>query len=476
MRPTFGQLDLNLRELIQDAAPLRPDAGQPIHPRANQAVLAWQPTLTAGTLRYVPHGSRFPGPQRHLGFAPADPDIAFEIRYTLTMPTPPTRREWLAASSLGLAACSAPPRPGEFSISESPEILGGQKAITLKRDVPSSGGAPILLEAEILPGRGFNTWQLRAFLPGKGVTNLFTALSLADAAKLMTGADNDFRGNESFKNGGAILVPYANRIRGKFDAKARTIETKAAGKTVKLPANWIGKKPGAEPHAMHGLLLDQPTIITRRVADANGATLEASWEKPFQNEWPGALKIHFHASLTTKAFVLKVIAINTGAEPCPVGIGWHPYFNIPSGDRRQAKLKIPANTLALVDNYDNVFPTGVTQPTAGSKFDFRQPRAMGDQFLDDCFLDLIRDANGSVTAEIHDPASKFAVKITSASPAVKAYQCYAPPDKSFIVLEPQFNIGDPFNKSVWKDRDTGIVLLAPGHEVVYDATVEIGGI
>jgi aldose 1-epimerase len=399
-----------------------------------------------------------------------------EIRYTLTMPTQYSRREWLAATTLGLAACSAPPKPDEFSVVESAEILGGQKALTLKRNAAPSGDTPFLLEAEILPGRGFNTWQLRAYIPGKGVTNLFTAPSLADAVKLMTGAENDFRGNESFKNGGAILVPYANRIRGKFDAKARTIATTVGGKPVKLPANWIGKNPGAEPHAMHGLLLDQATPVTRRASDANGAAIEASWQKPFQGEWPGELKIQFHAALTTKAFLLKVTATNTGSEPCPVGIGWHPYFNIPSGDRKQAKLKIPANTLALVDNYDNVFPTGVTQPTAGSKYDFRQPRAMGDQFLDDCFIDLIREANGSVAAEIHDPASHFAVKVTSTSPAVKAYQCYAPPDKPFIVLEPQFNTGDPFNKAVWKDRDTGMALLAPGQEIVYDATVEISGI
>ena len=388
----------------------------------------------------------------------------------------PTRRHFLAASAAGLAACSTPPKPEEFSIADSPESLGGQKALILKRSTPPAGDKPFLLEAEILPGRGFNTWQLRAYLPGKGVTDLFTAPGLAAAAKLMTGAENDFRGNESFKNGGAILVPYANRIRGKFDAKARTIETTIAGKPAKLPANWIGKNPGAEPHAMHGLLLDQSAAITRRVADANGATLEASWEKPFGAEWPGSAKIQFHASLTTKAFVLKVIAVNTGTEPCPIGIGWHPYFNIPSGDRKQAKLKIPAATRALVDNYDNVFPTGVTEPTAGSKFDFRAPRVMGDQFLDDCFFDLIHEANGSVAAEIHDPASRFFVKVSTASPGVKAFQCYAPPDKPFIVLEPQFNIGDPFNKTIWKDRDTGIVLLAPGHEAGYEATVEIAGL
>jgi galactose mutarotase-like enzyme len=392
------------------------------------------------------------------------------------MPTQPTRREWLAVSALGLGSCAQAPKPEEFSIVEAAEALGGQKAIVLKRAVAPSGDVPLLLEAEILPGRGFNTWQLRAYLPGKGVTDLITAPPLSGAVKLMTGGENDFRGNESFKNGGALLVPYANRIRGKFDPKARTIETAIAGKTVKLPANWIGKLKGAEPHAMHGLLLDQPTTISRRVADANGATLEANWEKPFGGEWPGTAKVQFSAALTAKAFVLKVTVVNTGKEPLPVGIGWHPYFNIASGDRKQAKLKIPAKTRALVDNYDNVFPTGVTEATEGSKFDFREARAMGDQFLDDCFMDLIRDGKGGVAAEIHDPAAHYALKISSASPAVQAYQCYAPPEKPFIVLEPQFNIGDPFNKGVWKDRDTGMVMLAPDHQVVYDATVEISKI
>lgn len=389
------------------------------------------------------------------------------------MPMLPNRREWLAASAAGLAACSSAPKEEAFRVSDAGIQIGGQGAIALKRAAEPQGDAPLLLEAHILPGRGFNIWQLRAYLPGKGITDLITAPSLAEAAKLMNGGESDFQGNESFKNGGAILVPFANRIRGRFEKKGRTIETTAGGKTVKLPANWKGKNPGAEPNAMHGLLLDQPTTVTRRDGGANSATLEATWQQPFHDEWPGQAKIDFHAALTSTGFVLKVTATNTGTEPCPIGIGWHPYFNIPSGDRQQAKLKIPAATRALVDNYDDVFPTGVTEPTAGSAFDFREPRALNGQFLDDCFLDLIRDANGAVTAEIHDPASHFALKVRSTSPAVKAYQCYAPPEKAFVVLEPQFNIGDPFNKAIWKDRDTGIVVLAPGKSVGYDAIVEI---
>ena len=97
------------------------------------------------------------------------------------MPTKHSRRDWLAATTLGLTACSQPQKPGEFSITESPESLGGQKAIILRRAAATN--APTLLEAEILPGRGFNTWQLRAYIPGKGITDLFTAPSLTEAAK-----------------------------------------------------------------------------------------------------------------------------------------------------------------------------------------------------------------------------------------------------------------------------------------------------
>ncbi|MBM3764211.1 MAG: aldose 1-epimerase [Acidobacteria bacterium] len=381
-----------------------------------------------------------------------------------------TRREWMAVAGVGAMAGCSLSEPPPFQVIDSDVALGGQKAVILKR---SGVSEPLTLtEAEILPGRGFNTWQLRGIVAGKGVTDLFTAPSLAEAAKLMTLGENDYRGNESFKNGGSPLVPFANRIRGKLDEKARTIETSVGGNTVKLPANWEGKNPGAEPHSMHGLILGEPLKVTTRDTTSR-AYIEATYEKTFAGEWPGQMAVRCSAELDASSFALTITAKNTGSEPLPMGLGWHPYFNIPSGDRTQAKLRIPAKTRALVDNYDNVFPTGEIEPTEGSKFDFREARTMGDQFLDDCFFDLIRAADGTVTAEIHDPKSGFKYVVTSKSKDIKAYQCYAPPDKSFIVLEPQYNIGDPFNTKIWRDRDTGIVMLAPGQETTYDATVRL---
>ncbi len=54
---------------------------------------------------------------------------------------------------------------------------------------------------------------------------------------------------------GAILLPFANRIRGKVSADGKTVTADVAGKTVTLAANWSGNNPGAEKHAIHGLML-----------------------------------------------------------------------------------------------------------------------------------------------------------------------------------------------------------------------------
>jgi galactose mutarotase-like enzyme len=83
-----------------------------------------------------------------------------------------------------------------------------------------------------------------------------------------------------------------------------------------------------------------------------------------------------------------------------MAIGWHPYFAIPSGDRQQARLHIPASDMAEVNNYDDVFPTDNLIPLKGTKYDFTQPdgKPLGDIFLDDNFSHLTR-SDGEVVVD-----------------------------------------------------------------------------
>jgi hypothetical protein len=69
--------------------------------------------------------------------------------------------------------------------------VGGQKAIRLSYLAPS-GNTPHFVSADLLPGRGMNIFQLRANLPGRGVTELILAPGLEEAAARMSGGPDDF--------------------------------------------------------------------------------------------------------------------------------------------------------------------------------------------------------------------------------------------------------------------------------------------
>src|SRR5581483_7475727 len=164
---------------------------------------------------------------------------------------------------------------------------------------------------------------------------------------------------------------------------------------------------------------------------------------------------------------LSVTARNAGDSLLPVGIGWHPYFSLPSGKREQARLHVPARKRALVNNYDDVFPTGQTEPVAGTRYDFTAAdgAALGAHYFDDSLVDLEKTAEGHTRAEIFDPEARYGIRVTALSPEVRALQVYAPPDQAFVVVEPQFNLADPFSP-VWPpDMNTGMVILTPGREV-----------
>src|SRR6187402_1082871 len=100
--------------------------------------------------------------------------------------------------------------------------------------VPSgSGVGPRFVSALVLPERGMMLAGLRARLPGGGDVDIVTAPPAGEVAARFGGAD-DFAGNASFAFGGAILAPYANRIRGRAVPGKREIETVVEGKTVRL--------------------------------------------------------------------------------------------------------------------------------------------------------------------------------------------------------------------------------------------------
>jgi aldose 1-epimerase len=356
-----------------------------------------------------------------------------------------------------------------------PISIGGQPVVTLDRPLPANPTKPQFIQATILPGNGMNLLQLKAFLPGKGTIDVLATMALPDAKKYLE-TDNDSFGNNSFKLGGAILLPYPNRIRGTLSQDGTTLQTTIDGQQVTLPANWHGKNPNAEVHAMHGLIFSSDFKDVKHKNGPKESTVSAVLHAGnFGGHWLSDTDVYVQMTLKNDAIDIVVTAKNVGKEPLPMAIGAHPYFEFPSGDRAQARIQVPAEKRVLVDNYDNVFPTGQIEPVKGTPYDFSAPggKPLGSLFLDECFTDLQRNADGSVVVDVTDPAAKYGVRVMALSPEIKAIQVYAPPDKSFVAVEPQFNLSDPYNKKIWGNTETGIVTVAPGKSVSWHIRLEL---
>jgi aldose 1-epimerase len=347
--------------------------------------------------------------------------------------------------------------------------------VTLTRPRPSGLDRPVFLSAEVLPGRGMMTFQITAHLPGRGEIDLLHAPSLDEARKDFAAA-KDFPGNPSFSFGGAILLPFANRIRGTLAPDGETIAAETPAGTVHLPANWGGRKPGAERYAMHGLVLASSMDDIRRESTAEEDRVTAVLHAgDFGGHWTSETEVTFEYALRSDALRWTVTAKNAGRGRLPMGIGWHPYFALPSRHREQARLHLPARERTLVNDYDEVLPTGEVVPVAGTPYDFTAPggKPLGSLYLDDCFVGLERTREGEVVAEVVDPEASYGLRVVGASPHIQALQVYGPPDQGFIVLEPQFNRADPFGAEWGPGVETGMVILEPGESAVYAARLEL---
>jgi aldose 1-epimerase len=357
---------------------------------------------------------------------------------------------------------------------DTPQV-NGVPAVTISRKPTPGATKPEFTSVTLLPGRALLVQQITAFFPGKGEVNVLAEPlgNLEEAAKTLNEKDTP-NGDLSYRMGAAFLFPYPNRIRGKLSVDGKTLTTQWQGHTITLPANNIGTQPTAERHAMHGLILKTPVEDLKVVHTADGGSVSGIIHGGnFDGHWLSKTDLVIKITLTADGVDASIVAHNVGNESEPVAIAWHPYFNLPSGDRTQVRLHVPASSMAQVDNYDNVFPTGKIVPVAGTPYDFQAPegKALAGQFLDDNFSHL-QSSGGPIVVTITDPAAHYGVHIEGLTPNIKTVQVYAPPAKNFIAVEHQFNFADPFGKE-WGNMDTDMVTLEPGKSTTWHVRLKV---
>ena len=175
------------------------------------------------------------------------------------------------------------------------------------------------------------------------------------------------------KSAGAVLLPWPNRIadgRYRFD-----------GTEYQLPLT-----DPATGNASHGLV----RWVRWDLARQDGCSVTLAHDLVPQTGYPFGLRLRVTYSLDAATGLrVDTDVVNSGRSPAPFGAGFHPYLDLGGHPLDTAELLVPA--AVVLDTDDRQIPTG-RHLVAGTPFDFRASRPLGDLRLDHGFAELTGSA------------------------------------------------------------------------------------
>ena len=340
--------------------------------------------------------------------------------------------------------------------------FGGQEALTLKRLQTYTGEVPEFTAITVLPGRGMDIASIKAFLPGRGETELLNAPSLSQIAALMTGTGADSHGEANATAGGAFLVPFANPLAGAVSADGKNLAVNVHGKSVSLPVMIDPDRPAAPPMARFGLLSPMSTSIPQINTMPDGSEGRATYETGnFGGHWPGKLQVTVSTLLSGRAIDLLISSTNIGSEPVPVSSGWYPRLAIPSGNRAQATVRLPKTS------------TAGNLSSSSDGFNARQGKALGAQDLDVTLVNPKPSLfDNGPTVELRDPAIDYGLRVVGMSASINGIRVLAPSGKNWVVVSPVANLTDSSGKPLDAENANDL-MLAPGKTLQWRVRLEL---
>jgi aldose 1-epimerase len=147
-------------------------------------------------------------------------------------------------------------------------------------------------------------------------------------------------------------------------------------------------------NAIHGLLRWRPWRVRER--GANRVELIARIHP--QTGYPFMLDVSVSYELSDEGLVVTTTATNIGTRACPYGSGQHPYLAAGDGLIDGCTLSFEAKTRIETDA-GRQLPTGRVA-VAGTRYDFSDPRTVGNFEMDNAFTDLGRDRDGRAWARL----------------------------------------------------------------------------
>jgi len=351
-----------------------------------------------------------------------------------------------------------------------PSGPGGQDAIRLSRSATSIGRSAELISATFLPGRGMNVFQITALIPGHGEVPLLISPLLASASDILNGQDDDANGSASTTLGGAVLLPWAQRLSGTLTNTQGTLATIWNGKRLSFPAENAGSNMSVQ-----GLLLNRAADSVKSDVLPDGQSVIAVFHAgDFSGNWLSNIDVTVEAQLTAHDLDLTVTAHNTGQQPAPFGIGWHPFLAIPSGNRADALLSIPSQTVMEM-NQQSGKPTGHMVNVSGRAQDYSKTSGtkLGITPLSATYTNLLSGIASGPVATLSDPSYNYRINVIPLTPDITSMHVLSPGDKAWVSIGPNTNLDDPFGPEWDSPENAGMITLAPGATMRWKVRLEI---
>lgn len=229
-----------------------------------------------------------------------------------------------------------------------------------------------------------------------------------------------------------FLAPWANRIDGmSYWANNKKYLLNPDLGTLRFDPNHL---------PIHGLISFSPLWeIAETKADGRSAhytaRLQFSSQPNLMAQFPFAHFIEMTYRLHDGVLAVETALHNLSADPMPVAIGFHPYFQLDDAPRDEWTAHFAASEHLVLN--DKLTPTGEKKP-----MDLPDPFPLAGHTLDDGFTGLIRDNTGHADFWVKGKSQKITV---SYGPKFPIAVSYAPPGKSFICFEPMAAITNAFN-------------------------------
>lgn len=182
---------------------------------------------------------------------------------------------------------------------------------------------------------------------------------------------------------GQTLVPWPNRVKdGAWSWEGE--------------AQQLALTEPEQHNAIHGLVRWMPW----HVLDHQQSSVSLGCASYPQPGFPWPFDVTTTYTLDEAGLTVETAVTNQGTSPMPFAAGTHPYITAGTSKIDTAILHIPART--WIPTGPQQIPTG-SEPVAGSPYDFREPRAIGDVEIDYTYTDLDRGDDGRFRLRLAAP-------------------------------------------------------------------------